>query len=455
MMNSRPSFPFQLVHAAVTLILGLLSTHAAEPVLQLKDNDVWVMAGDSITAQRLHTNYIEAFYRAQHPDWHLHFRNSGIGGNWVRSVLERFDYDVAAWKPTIVSIELGMNDANGSAQDYLRGMTELIVKIHAIHAQVVLISSSPVEDGSLLNDWTSDRCENIHVLTEGLKKLAAKENVVFVDQYHPLLELWGQNRRAGEKYAVEQGTWPPKSTPAATPFFQAIPASAAPAALRASPTPHPKLGLLAPSLISLGGDWVHTGPVGQVTMAATILKGFKAEGAVSTATIEAGGKVVEATGCKITDLTVKDGKLSFTRLDERVAWPVPPEAFPAFKLLPEALDLSQYILRVSGLTEVWYRVSINGKPAATVPGPELVAGWNMTKVATGVLAERVNAITALLARLQGPLNTNWRVASKTNDVAGMAAAQTAIDQAEVEIQTAIQPVPLHFEIEKTERPRGE
>src|SRR5258708_3860926 len=82
---------------------------AAEPALSLKDNDTWVMAGDSITAQRLHTNYIEAFFRTRYPQLHLHFRNSGIGGNRTADILRRFDYDVAAWKPTIVSIELGMN----------------------------------------------------------------------------------------------------------------------------------------------------------------------------------------------------------------------------------------------------------------------------------------------------------------------------------------------------------
>ena len=73
------------------------------------------MAGDSITAQRLHTNFIEAYYRTRYPNLRLHFRNSGIGGNRAGSVLARFDYDVAAWKPTIVSVELGMNDVNVGA----------------------------------------------------------------------------------------------------------------------------------------------------------------------------------------------------------------------------------------------------------------------------------------------------------------------------------------------------
>jgi len=148
--------------AALAFALGTATLFAAEPVFQLKDNDVWVMAGDSITAQRLHTNYIEAFYRTKHPQWHLHFRNSGIGGNRTGSVLARFDYDVAAWKPTIVSIELGMNDVNGPEEAYIKGMKELIAKIRAIPAQPVLISSSPVDDGSMMNDWKGDRCRTLH-----------------------------------------------------------------------------------------------------------------------------------------------------------------------------------------------------------------------------------------------------------------------------------------------------
>ena len=162
------------------------------------------MAGDSITAQRLHTNYIEAFYRTRHPEWHLHFRNSGIGGNRTGSVLARFDYDVAAWKPTIVSIELGMNDVNGTVEDYIKGMRELIAKIRALPAQPVLISSSPVDDGSIMNDWKGDRCQKIHPFTEALKKLATDEHIVFVDQYHALIDLWGQNRRQGEALAVKK-----------------------------------------------------------------------------------------------------------------------------------------------------------------------------------------------------------------------------------------------------------
>src|SRR5258707_1044779 len=134
-----------LAALALAFLLPISAANARTPSLTLKDGDVWVMAGDSITAQRMHTNYIEAFYRTRYPNLHLHFRNSGIGGNRTGNVLKRFDYDVAAWKPTIVSVELGMNDVNGPLEPYIDGMREIIGKIRAIGAQPVLFSSSPVD----------------------------------------------------------------------------------------------------------------------------------------------------------------------------------------------------------------------------------------------------------------------------------------------------------------------
>jgi hypothetical protein len=80
----------------------------------LKDGDTWVMAGDSITAQHLHSNYFEAFCFSRYPNLKFSFRNSGVGGHTIPSTLARFDYDIAGWKPTVVSVELGMNDQGGT-----------------------------------------------------------------------------------------------------------------------------------------------------------------------------------------------------------------------------------------------------------------------------------------------------------------------------------------------------
>lgn len=411
---------------AAVAVLASAALPAEVPALKLKDNDLWVMAGDSITAQRQHSNYIEMFYRARHPELKLHFRNSGIGGNRTNHVLDRFDYDIAAWKPTIVSVELGMNDVGGDIEKtlpaYINGMKRIIAKIRAIPAQPILISSSPVDDGSKMNDWRGERCKTIHPFTEALQKLAAEENVLFVDQYHPLIDLWGDNRRKGEEIAAKNPQPEPPPAPDGKPVKPALP----------------------PSLIPLGGNPVHPGPVGQYTMAAVILKGLGAGGEVSSATLSADGKVVDAKGCKLTEVSAKDGKLSFTRLDETGPWPVLPSGQAAFDLLPSGLDLSKYMLKVTGLSEGDYRVSIDGKPAATVSAKDLATGWNMTLA----LGERSAAIGKLVSQLQSPLNTEWRKASKEKDAGKIAAAQAAIEACEKEIQTLVQPVPVKVEIMK-------
>lgn len=431
--------PACLAAIALVALPVLPRLEAAEPPkLTLKANDVWVMAGDSITAQRLHTSFIEAYYLTRYPELNLHFRNSGIGGNQTSHVLQRFDYDIAAWKPTIVSVELGMNDVNRGDDPaaYIKGMREIIEKIRAIPAQPVLISSSPVDDGSVMGDWKSDRCRRIDPYTEALKKLAEETGVIFVDQYHPLVTLWGENRRKGAEIAAKNPA-PAKEPAPATPE----PAPGAPAA-------KPKAPELPPSLIPLGGNPVHPGAVGQYTMAATILAGLKADGAVSSATLKADGTVVSSKRCKISDASTKGGKLTFTRLDEVGPWPILPKAKSAAEVLPSMLDLSQYLLQVTGLPEGRYRVNINGKPAAVVEAKQLAAGWNITTAFESVLGERADALLALITKLQTPLNNTWRAASKAKDEAKLAAAQKAIEECEAQIRAAAKPVPLQFEIER-------
>ena len=120
--------------AVLAVLLALASARPAPAdEFPLKDGDVWVMAGDSITAQHLHTNYMEAFCYARYPKLTFRIRNSGVGGNKVPDLINRFDYDVAAWKPTIVSVELGMNDKGQFTTDqYIENMGKLTEKIQSI-----------------------------------------------------------------------------------------------------------------------------------------------------------------------------------------------------------------------------------------------------------------------------------------------------------------------------------
>ena len=107
--------PLRRLSVLIVLATALhVASTSAQAEFPLKDGDIWVMAGDSITAQHLHTNYFEAFCFARYPSLKFSFRNSGVGGHTIPTTLARFDYDIAGWQPTVVSVELGMNDQGGT-----------------------------------------------------------------------------------------------------------------------------------------------------------------------------------------------------------------------------------------------------------------------------------------------------------------------------------------------------
>ncbi len=186
----------RLLPAALLALSLAFPLHAAEPAaFPLKDGDVWVMAGDSITAQHLHSNYFEAFCYARYPKLKFAFRNSGVGGHTIPSTLARFDYDVAGWKPTVVSVELGMNDAGGTPTDkFVANMGTMVARIKAAGARPVILSASPVNDGLGAGKFAA-RNARLDEYATALKPFAEKEKIPYADQFHALVEVWAKNKQ--------------------------------------------------------------------------------------------------------------------------------------------------------------------------------------------------------------------------------------------------------------------
>src|SRR4051812_47551174 len=177
------------------LLVTLAVTQPAAPPaaeFPLKDGDVWVMAGDSITAQHLHSNYFEAFCFARYPNLKFAFRNSGVGGHTIPTTLARFDYDIANWKPTVVSVELGMNDHGGTPTDkFVANMGTMVGRIRAINARPVIFTASPINNGQSVA--SSGGKNKLHEYALALKDFSAKENLPFADQFHALVDVWAAN----------------------------------------------------------------------------------------------------------------------------------------------------------------------------------------------------------------------------------------------------------------------
>ena len=65
--------------ALLALLAAAGSARAQE--FFFKKNDVVVIMGDSITEQRLYSNYVELWSQTRFPSYNLVFRNVGIGGD--------------------------------------------------------------------------------------------------------------------------------------------------------------------------------------------------------------------------------------------------------------------------------------------------------------------------------------------------------------------------------------
>ncbi|HCE45514.1 MAG TPA: G-D-S-L family lipolytic protein [Lentisphaeria bacterium] len=141
--------------ACFVLAAGTLCFAADDAVKPLVKGDNIVFFGDSITQGGSGANgYITLYTKAAqaaHPDFALTTVNAGISGHKVPNLQARIDKDVIAKKPTIVYIYIGINDVwhsekghGTSKEKYEAGLKELITKINAAGARVILCTPTVI-----------------------------------------------------------------------------------------------------------------------------------------------------------------------------------------------------------------------------------------------------------------------------------------------------------------------
>jgi lysophospholipase L1-like esterase len=132
---------------------------AAAQNFSLKDGDTVVFYGDSITDQRLYTTFTETYVLTRFPTMHVTFVHSGWGGDRVSGggggpVDLRLRRDVIAYRPTVMTIMLGMNDGRYRAfdqaifQEYASGFEKIVhdVKTALPDLRITAIEPSPYDD---------------------------------------------------------------------------------------------------------------------------------------------------------------------------------------------------------------------------------------------------------------------------------------------------------------------
>jgi lysophospholipase L1-like esterase len=350
-MVSRKSLLLTLL-----LALAVAAPAAAQEKFFFKDGDVVVVMGDSITEQRLYSNYLEMWTISRFPAWKLTFRNVGIGGDRSTGGNSRFKRDVLAHKPTALTVDFGMNDGNYKPFDepgfstYMKGLQGIADQAAAAKIRVAWVTPQPIERGEPGPQLVGYN-ETLEKYSEGVGQIAKKNDGLFADQFHPYLAVMDKARATDPKIKVT------------------------------------------------GGDAVHPGPPGQALMAASILKGMHFPREVSSVSIDASGKDgIGSTGknCTVTGLEIKNG-VRFQRLDQALPF-FPKEAESILKWAPLLEEMNHYGLQVSGLKPGKYEVRLGGKKAAEYTADELDKGVNLAAAAlkTGPVADQVKTVWALV-----------------------------------------------------------
>ena len=337
----------------VAVVVACWSVSASAAEFFFKDGDVIVMIGDSITEQHLYSNYVEMWTVTRFPGWKLTFRNVGIGGDRSVGGNGRFARDVAAWKPTAMTVDFGMNDGGYRAfgeetfKPYMDGLQGMANQAKAADIRVAWVTPQPLDNAEQGPTALTGYNQTLEKFSEGVKVIADKNGGLFVDQFHPYLSVLDQARGKGPKY--DRIT---------------------------------------------GGDAVHPGPPGQALMAASILKGLSFPALVSAAEIDAAsGKVVAAEKCTIDSVKSAEGGISFSRLDQALPF-FPPEASGILASTPLLEDLNVYRLKVTGLAAGKYEVRVGGVKVAELSADQLAAGSNIAAgvLAAGPIAAQVKAV---------------------------------------------------------------
>jgi len=387
----------------------------------LKDGDRVVFFGDSITDQRLYTTFTETFAITRFPKKNIAFTHSGWGGDRVTGgagggIQERLARDVFAYKPTVMTIMLGMNDGRVRAFNdqlfdiYSKGYKNIVKTVKEADGatRITAIQPSPYDDVTRGPLFPGGYNGVLLRYSDFIKTLAASEGLTLADLNRPVTAMLAKAN-----------------------------ATDAPTALKIIP------------------DRVHPGPAGHLIMAAQLLKAWNAPAVVSAVTIDVKARrVAKYTNAMVVNAGFGKGA-AWTQTDDALPMPVD-MADATMALAVNSSDfvasLNQQIVQVTGLEPGPYTLRIDGSEVVTKPAAEWAAGVNIAMLKTPMW-EQAARVHALTLKHTGVHQARWRTLQVplAKDVTEtMADGLAALDKVEAELVTKQRelaiPVPHKFEL---------
>jgi lysophospholipase L1-like esterase len=413
----------QRITRNLSLVLLLATTCAAQNKFYLKDGDRVVFYGDSITAQRLYTAFTETYVVTRFPRLNITFVHSGWGGDRVSGggggdIEQRLKRDVFAYKPTVMTILLGMNDGGYRLFDadlyrvYSTGYRHIVQETKSTlpGVRITAIEPSPFDDVTRPPNFGGGYNSVLRRYSQFIAELAKEDGLTLADMNTPVVD------------ALEKA----KSSDAE----------------------------LAQRILP---DRVHPGPSGHWLMAEALLKAWNAPAIVTGVEIDAtGGHVSRADNLTLTDLKNEKGRLSWTQLDNALPLPINFQE-KEVALVIRSSDLIQALdqepLKVSGLAVGRYGLKIDGEDVGAFSNDELAAGINLAILPTPMLkqAKAVHDLTVEHNDLHAARWHNLQFPFQTDPLPHLDQGLQVLDTLETEIvqrqRDAAKPKPHHYELQ--------
>ena len=194
--------------AGMLVILGTAAATAqddpATKQIELKKGDKIIFLGDSLTALAIKDSRVPEgkgyvpLVREALKDKGVEVDAVATGGHRVTNLLARLDKDVLAKKPTIVVIQIGVNDAGGGVtpEMFKAQLEELIDRLQKGGAQVVLCSCTCRVEGYNDADATDKKLD---ALADVARTITKEKKLPLNDLRKAFIEYWKINNKENKK----------------------------------------------------------------------------------------------------------------------------------------------------------------------------------------------------------------------------------------------------------------
>lgn len=316
----------------------------------LHNGDRLTFYGDSITAQRYYTRDIQSFVETRYPTLDVTYHNAGVSGDKVSGgyagdAALRVKRDVEPWKPTVLTVMLGMNDGDYVPPDskifadYQVGYEKLLglLRTAAPNARMTLIQNTPYDEithGTEFAGYMATTEQN----AAATPALGRRLGLPVVDDYTPVKQLLVRATAVNPSFA---------------------------------------------SLLIIGR--IHPSEPIHWIMAESVMKAWHVDPVVSAVTLSATSKTVsQSLRTQVTAVSAQGNVLTWDQLDQALPLPFDFED-PLMNFVLAISDLAscdQELLSVSDLRAGRYTLTIDKMNVGTFSADQLAEGINLALLKT-------------------------------------------------------------------------